>query len=205
MRPVPHYFDESPAVASSTTMIEVPVPGGRLELQTDHGVFSHGRLDAGTAVLLREAPDPPAAGDLLDLGCGSGPIALSLAHRAPAATVWALDVNGRARQLCAANAAANGLGNVRAVAPEDVPADVRFAAVWSNPPIRIGKPALHALLLDWLGRLSPGGTALLVVHKHLGADSLQRWLSDHGHPATRHASRSGYRLLAVAKSRSDDP
>jgi 16S rRNA (guanine1207-N2)-methyltransferase len=194
---MPHYFDESPATGSAEATVDVELPDMFFRLRTDRGVFSHGRLDAGTALLLRAAPAPPAAGDLLDLGCGAGPIAIALARRAPGARVWAIDVNERARDLCAANAAANGLTNVTVAAPADVPADVRIDVVWSNPPIRIGKPALHALLASWLDRLTPSGRAVLVVQKHLGADSLQRWLTEHGWPTTRLTSAKGYRLLDV--------
>lgn len=155
-------------------------------------------MDAGTKLLLLEAPVPAPTGDLLDLGCGYGPIALTLARRAPGATVWAVDVNRRALALTEANAAANGVANVRAATPDDVPADVSFATIWSNPPIRIGKAALHELLLRWLPRLAPGGRAVLVVQKHLGADSLARWLVEQGFPTTRLQSRAGYRLLEIA-------
>ncbi len=188
-----HYFEQSPATASAPR--QVVLDGGSLTLQSDRGVFSHGRLDPGTAMLLREAPALPATGTLLDLGCGFGPIALTMATRSPRATVWAIDVNQRARDLTAANATANDLANVRVAAPDGVPRDVRFDVIWSNPPIRIGKPALHELLTTWLTRLAPGGRAVLVVHRHLGADSLQRWLTDHGWPTTRLASSRGYRLL----------
>jgi 16S rRNA (guanine1207-N2)-methyltransferase len=160
-------------------------------------VFSHGRLDPGTAVLLRNAPPPPQHGELLDLGCGAGAIALTLARRASAATVWAVDVNERARDLCAANAAGNSIPNVVVRAPEEVPSNIRFEAIWSNPPIRIGKPALHELLTTWLVRLNVDGRALLVVQKHLGADSLHRWLTDAGWPTSRVASQRGYRLLEI--------
>ena len=160
-------------------------------------MFSADRLDPGTAILLRKAPlpGPDTTGDLLDLGCGYGPIALTLAVRCPRATVWAVDINERARELCAANAEAAGLTNVRVVAPEDVPEDVRFAAIWSNPPIRIGKQALHELLLQWLPRLADGGVALMVVQKNLGSDSLQRWLTEQGWPTERLTSRNAFRLL----------
>ena len=110
-------------------------------------------IDPGTLELLRASPAPPARGHLLDLGCGYGPIACTLAHRAPEAVVWAVDVNDRALDLTARNAAALGLPAVRAVRPDGVPASVRFAGVWSNPPIRIGKAALHELLGTWLARL----------------------------------------------------
>lgn len=171
-------------------------------MRTDRGVFSASRVDPGTVILLRATPPPPASGDLLDLGCGYGPIAVTLARRSPGATVWAVDVNERALDLVRENAAALGLPNVRAAAPSDVPPEVRFAAIWSNPPIRIGKEALHSLLLDWLGRLSPDGQAWLVVQKHLGGDSLAAWLVDQGYPTTRVGSKQAYRILSVSRSSS---
>ena len=174
------------------------LPDLYLELATDAGVFSPGRLDPGTRLLLEESPPPPASGDLLDLGCGYGPIACVLAARSPGATVWAVDVNERALELCARNARAAGLENVRCVTPGDAAVPARFAAIWSNPPVRIGKDALHALL----GQLArparcPAVHAYLVVGRNLGADSLHRWLAGQGWPVTRLAARSGYRLLQV--------
>lgn len=196
---MPHYFDSDPAVGSETASFDVVLPDAAFTLTTDRGVFSHGHLDTGTAVLLREAPVPPSTGDLLDLGCGAGAIALTLALRSPGATVWAVDVNVRARELTALNAARRGVGNVRVSAPDEVPADVEFAAIWSNPPIRIGKAALHELLLTWLPRLEPHGRAVMVVGKNLGADSLQRWLVEQGHPTERLASAKGFRILEVTR------
>jgi 16S rRNA (guanine1207-N2)-methyltransferase len=194
---VTHYFDERPDVASDTTVVDVALPDVAFTMTTDRGVFSHGHLDTGTSLLLREAPTPPPSGTLLDLGCGAGAIALTLALRAPAATVWAVDVNARALALTESNAARNAIANITVSAPDQLPDDVRFDLIWSNPPIRIGKPALHELLERWLGRLTPEGMAVLVVQKHLGADSLQRWLQASGFPAERIASRAGYRLLRV--------
>lgn len=197
---MPQYFDPEPAVASDTTTFDVVLPGVTFSLTTDRGVFSHGHVDAGTGLLLREAPAPPATGDLLDLGCGAGPLALALAIRSPAATVWAVDVNARARELTALNAARNGAGNIRVAVPAEVPDEVRFAAIWSNPPIRIGKAALHDLLSLWLPRLADDGTATLVVQKHLGADSLQDWLGRQGFPTERIASRQGFRVLSSRRA-----
>ena len=139
-------------------LVRVVLPDVYLELATDAGVFSPGRLDPGTRLLLDEAPPPPPAGDLLDLGCGYGPIACVLAKRSPGATVWAVDVNERALELCARNAATAGLPNVRCVTPDDPSVPPRLAGIWSNPPVRIGKAALHDLLSAWLGRLSGGGS-----------------------------------------------
>jgi 16S rRNA (guanine1207-N2)-methyltransferase len=195
--PGEHYFATAPSSPSQRRHVDVVLPDVSFVLTTDRGVFSHGHVDAGTALLLRAAATPPASRNLLDLGCGAGPIALTMALRAPATSVWAVDVNPRAVELTAANAAANGIANVRAVLPDDVPDDVRFDAIWSNPPIRVGKESLHAMLLHWFERLAPAAAATLVVQRHLGADSLQRWLIGQGYATERLASRAGYRLLQV--------
>lgn len=195
------YFEPEPAVASKRRTLELVLPDGTVRLFSDRGVFATAAVDPGTKLLLLESPPPPeGAIDVLDLGCGYGPIALTLARRAPNATVWAVDVNQRALTLCRANAEANGLTNVRVVTPDGVPADLRLAGMWSNPPIRIGKDALHELLLGWLRRLDDDARAWLVVQKHLGSDSLARWLIEEGWAAERRVSRAGYRLLKVARS-----
>ncbi|MGZ4760746.1 MAG: class I SAM-dependent methyltransferase, partial [Acidimicrobiales bacterium] len=195
------YFEPSPRVASRPRTVQLALPDVTLSLETDRGVFSAGGIDPGTKFLLLDAPAPPAdARHLLDLGCGYGPIALTLARRAPGARVWGVDVNERAVGLCARNAEAAGLDNVTAVtAAEGVPRDIRFDAIYSNPPIRVGKGVLHELLLEWLPRLGPDGHAYLVVQKHLGSDSLARWLGEQGWPTTRLGSRAGYRLLDVRR------
>jgi len=200
-----HYFtdpgDDRPRRPRPVTVV---VDGTPYELTSGAGVFSHGALDEGTALLIDRGATPAAhATSVADLGCGWGAIAVALASRVPTATVWALDTNPRAVALCAANAAACGLDNVTAVTVAADPSlggldpAVTFDAVWSNPPVRIGKSALHGLLTAALARLRPGGSAHLVVHKHLGSDSLQRWLEAQGHPTVRRLSRGGYRLLDV--------
>ncbi|WP_300343945.1 methyltransferase [Nesterenkonia sp.] len=200
-----HYFT-SPEGPFQRRSLEVQLAGRSVTVSTAPGIFSPDGVDKGTRVLLQEVPDPAQGGHLLDIGCGWGPIALSLAMRAPQATVWAVDVNERARTLCAENAAALGLDTVLVLPPEEVPADLQFSTIWSNPPIRIGKPALHELLLRWLPRLAPGGEAWLVVQKNLGADSLQRWLAGQLQEAftvERAASQKGFRLLRVARHAAD--
>jgi 16S rRNA (guanine1207-N2)-methyltransferase len=195
-----HYFQAQPSTASRRRTIPLVLPDVSVDLVTDRGVFSVDRIDPGTRLLLLDAPAPePTALDVLDLGCGYGPIAITLATRAPAARVWAVDVNERAVQLARDNAVRLALDNVHAVTPDEVPDDVTFDGIWSNPPVRIGKPKLHAVLGDWLGRLRPSAHAYLVVQKQLGADSLQRWLVEHGWPTERLSSRAGYRLLDVTR------
>jgi 16S rRNA (guanine1207-N2)-methyltransferase len=190
-----HYFEESPQSRSEERTIDVALPDVSFSMRTDRGVFSHGRLDTGTAILLREAPPPPAAGTLVDVGCGAGAIAITMAMRAPLATVLAVDVNARARVLCSENAARLGLTNVTVAHPDQIGGDTVVDLIWSNPPIRVGKQALHTLLETWLARLARGGSAVLVVQRHLGADSLERWIEANGYTTHRVAARAGYRVL----------
>ena len=194
-----HYFSADPAVAFRRQPVVADAWGHRLALTSGSGVFAQGRLDVGTAVLFREA-EPPRAGSYLDLGCGYGVIGLALARSVPGATVRAVDVNERAVLLANENAAALGVADrFAACTPDAVPAGEVYEEIWSNPPIRIGKEALHALLLRWLPRLAPGGRAVLVVGKNLGADSLQRWLGEQGWPTERLASAKGFRVLEVRR------
>jgi 16S rRNA (guanine1207-N2)-methyltransferase len=200
-----HYFAQRPETASRPQTVDLVLPDLHLRLRTDRGMFSPDRIDPGTRILLETVPPPPAQGNLLDLGCGYGPIALTMATRSPSAKVFGIDVNDRALQIAEGNATAADLDNVRFVRDEEIDPGLRFAALWSNPPIRIGKAALHDLLATWLDRLTPGGTAHLVVQRHLGSDSLHRWLNDQGWPTERIASRSAYRVLAVtARTASKD-
>jgi len=219
-----HYFSAEPASAAERRQLRVRLAGRELIVETAAGVFCPDRVDMGTAVLLAEAPAPPPIGNLLDLGCGWGPIALSLGLLAPDATIWAVDVNQRALALARDNAKALGINDFHALTPdemstsEELPgegladdaladkalADIRFDVIWSNPPIRVGKTELHAMLLTWLPRLEAGGTAYLVVQKNLGADSLQRWLADQlelvepgAYTVGRHSTSKGFRLLAI--------
>jgi 16S rRNA G1207 methylase RsmC len=172
-----------------------------IELQVDRGVFAHKGVDLGTQTLIREAPAPPPEGNLLDLGCGYGAIAITLAKRCPGAKVWAVDVNQRALELTRVNAVAAKVHNVTVCTPDEVPADVVFDAVYSNPPVRVGKALLHEMLLRWLARLKPGARAYLVVQRNLGSDSLAAWLAAQGIDVSRLKSKKGYRILEVVAER----
>lgn len=192
-----HYFSARPAGAGERRTINVPLAGATRAVQVAPGVFSAERIDQGTSVLLRNAPQPPPAGTFLDLGCGWGPIALSLGLLCPQAEIWGVDVNERAIDLARSNARSLELTNVRVGPADAIPAQLRFDLIWSNPPIRVGKQVLHDLLLAWLPRLRDNGTAYLVVQRNLGSDSLQRWLVGQGFATERFTSVKGFRILQV--------
>jgi len=194
-----HYFAETPGSDFKPKRITIQLLGKSVEVETAGGTFSPDRLDQGTAVLLSHVQIAPRGGNLLDIGCGWGPIALSLALQAPQATVWAVDVNERSLQLTRENAARLGVANLKVCRPDEVPADLTFDGIWSNPPIRVGKDVLHEILQTWLPRLSAGASAYLVVQKNLGSDSLHRWL-DQVMPAfetSRVDTAKAFRVLRV--------
>ena len=193
------YFTTQPNSVSDERFTRFVVGGRYLQLVTDRGVFAKKGVDQGTQILLDAAPRPSTTGNFLDLGCGSGAIAMALASYSPAAKVWAIDVNARALQLVGENAQRNGLGNITALFPQSVSPDMQFDLIWSNPPIRIGKQALHDLLDTWLNRLSPSGQAWLVVNRNLGSDSLAVWMMSKGFEVARLTSKRGFRVLKVTR------
>ncbi|CAL8897260.1 class I SAM-dependent methyltransferase [Kocuria varians] len=196
-----HYFVSDPAVPEKPRRLTVELRGRTVEVGTAAGIFSPSGLDKGTAALLRNVPEPEGS-SLLDIGCGWGPLTIALAQAAPEATVTAVDVNERSLALTAANARDLGLTRVETHLPEDVPAERTFDTIWSNPPIRVGKEALHEILGLWLPRLAPGGTAWLVVQKNLGGDTVQRWLQEtlaEGFGVRRAATDKGFRIIAVER------
>jgi 16S rRNA (guanine1207-N2)-methyltransferase len=194
-----HYFSSDPATPKKTVSIAIPVGGLNVEIEAVSGTFSSSRLDTGTAVLLRQDSHFPKDGTVLDLGCGWGPIGLSIATVSRATQVYGVDINQRSVEQSNLNAEKLGLSNYQAMHPSELPAELRFQAIWSNPPIRVGKKVLHELMENYIPRLVPGGRAMLVVQKNLGADSFQRWLAGRFPEAevTRVASDKGYRIISL--------
>ncbi|HET8971457.1 MAG TPA: methyltransferase [Candidatus Nanopelagicales bacterium] len=193
-----HYFSATPAGPERRREVTATLFDRTVAVETANGVFAGDGLDKATAVLLAKVPPPTGTPRVLDLGCGWGPIALGIALACPGATIDAVDVNDRALALCRDNAARLGVGRrVRALRPEQVPADATYDQIWSNPPIRIGKAALHDLLSTWLARLAPSGVAQLVVGRNLGADTLASWLTGEGYRCVRTGSAKGFRVLTI--------
>ena len=198
-----HYFSQEPKSEYQPKQIELDVAGEVFNVSTASGTFSPLRLDVGTSVLIDHLELAPQEGNILDLGCGWGAIALNLAKHSPKAKVWAVDVNNRSLELTAENAKIVGLENIQTAIPESVPKELMFSGIWSNPPIRIGKKELHELLLGWLPRLENGASAYLVVQKNLGSDSLQKWLTEtlvDGYEVSRLTSVKTYRIIKVLRT-----
>jgi 16S rRNA G1207 methylase RsmC len=197
-----HYFSAEPAGKFKPKTIRVNLMGKDYQLQTAGGVFSPDHLDTGTAMLLNQINEAPSSGNLLDIGCGWGPIAIALAIQAPDAIIWAIDVNQRSLDLTALNAKSLGITNIKTCLPDQVPVDLEFSGIWSNPPIRVGKEELHNILQTWLPRLKAECESYLVVAKDLGADSLLKWLQSEllaEFDAQRIETAKGFRIIRVTR------
>ncbi len=200
---IEHYFSASPAGEFRTTEIQVSLAGRDFSVETSGSIFSPDHIDAGTEALLRTVPEPPTSGNLLDIGCGWGPIALTLALESPEASVYGIDVNERALELTRRNAARCGVANLSVSTPDDLDAGILFETIWSNPPIRVGKSELHGIMQKWIPRLASGGSAWLVIAKHLGADSFEKWLASEfsdTHNVSRAANHKGFRVIQVTRA-----
>lgn len=197
-----HYFSSSPDGPLVTREITVNLNGNKTKVLTAGGIFSPEHIDQGTQVLLTHIESANPTGNFLDIGCGWGPIALSLALHSPKATIYAIDVNERSLELTRMNAEKLGITNIIVCKPEEVPQEIQFDEIWSNPPIRVGKAVLHEILELWLNKLVSGGTARLVVQKNLGSDSLHKWLMEKFSPefeSTRVDTSKTFRVLKVSR------
>jgi 16S rRNA G1207 methylase RsmC len=203
-----HYFDSGAEYEELQIFarLEGASSGLREQFVSARGVFSADGLDKGTAVLLKYLhaersqavlnADEMHGANILDLGCGWGPISLALARRFPTAQIWGVDINANAVRALEQNAKKHGLSNIQAVLPDAVPAGVEFRALVSNPPIRIGQRKLHELLALWSERLENNARILLVVQKNLGSDTLARHLNAKTFPGLEKlASSKGFRIL----------
>jgi hypothetical protein len=198
-----HYFASSPEGPLVPREITVTLNGNKYSVLTAGGVFSPEHIDQGTQVLLTHLEKANPSGNFLDIGCGWGPIALALALHSPKAKIYAIDVNERSLELTKLNVERLGLTNIVVCKPEEVPSDIEFDEIWSNPPIRVGKVVLHEILTLWIKRLTAGGTARLVIQKNLGSDSLHKWLIQEFNPnfeSTRIDTSKTFRVLKVTRA-----
>lgn len=209
------YFSAEPSSIDERRTLHVTLRDNDVTVQVSNGVFSASRLDLGTSVLLKHAPELPKSGKFLDIGCGWGPISLAFGLESPEAEVFAIDVNERALELTELNAKNAGLKHIHTSLVDDALKEENnskesntlefnnFDIICSNPPIRVGKEILHNILLTWIPRLKVGGKAYLVVQKNLGSDSLITWLAENlgeSYSVEKYASSKGYRVIEVKRN-----
>lgn len=177
-----HYYTKNPETESKETSWTFPLRDREFRFTSDSGVFSKKTVDFGSRLLIESFRlNEEVAGDILDVGCGYGPMGLALAHAYPARLVEMVDVNERALSLARRNAEANNIRNVKVYESntyDQVPEGRQFAAIVSNPPIRAGKQVVHRILSEAHTHLLPGGTLTVVIQKKQGAPSAEQKMLD---------------------------
>lgn len=171
-----HYYTENPTSESRPAEAAFTYRGHELRLTTDSGVFSRGELDAGTRILLAALPQA-ISGCILDLGCGWGPVGISVALENPESRVTFSDINLRALELAKQNAGKYGVQGDFIHSDGFAAIDGVFDAVITNPPIRAGKQTIYQMFADSAAHLLPGGSLYLVIRKQQGAPSAQKYLA----------------------------
>lgn len=172
------YFSQSPDVDSNPQTWSYQLRGQTFAFTTDNGVFSKNEVDFGSRVLIETFRPPDLDGPILDLGCGYGPISISLAAAFPERTVIGVDVNKRALKLAEKNAKQNKIANV-SFKESDILSNVTdrsFAAILTNPPIRAGKQVVHKMFEEAKKALLPNGELWVVIQKKQGAPSAKKKL-----------------------------
>jgi len=201
-----HYFSAQPQAARRPRTVTVALRGREYVFVTDAGVFSRGRVDKGTRLLIEHLP-LPAAGPVLDLGCGYGPVGVVVAAESPAARVLMVDVNERAVALARENLARNGIGNASAVVGDGFgpAAGRKFSLIVSNPPIRAGKRVVYRWVEEAYRHLEPGGRLLMVARTSQGARSLAQHMAAVFGNVREVAKGGGYRVLEAVREEQGAP
>ncbi|KMM36039.1 class I SAM-dependent methyltransferase [Guptibacillus hwajinpoensis] len=196
-----HYYTKNPSVKSDRNRIAEELRGSRFQFTTDSGVFSKKEVDFGSKLLIETFEEPEIEGDIVDVGCGYGPIGISLASEFSNRRFYLLDVNERATELAMNNAIKNGVNNLSVMASDQLSAvkDKTFASVVTNPPIRAGKQVVHGILEEAHHVLEKGGTLWVVIQKKQGAPSAINKLEEMFQHVETVVKKKGYYILKAVK------
>lgn len=196
-----HYYSANPTSERNPQTWTFTLRGHEFRFTTDSGVFSKREVDFGTRLLIETFQEPDVAGDVLDVGCGYGPIGLALAQSFPNRRVHMIDVNERALELAEANKRANGIRNVN-IYKSDLFSEVgeqQFAAVVTNPPIRAGKRVVHAIFEQSRDHLVDNGELWVVIQKKQGAPSALQKLHEWFAAVEVVVKKKGYYIIKAKK------
>lgn len=174
-----HYYSRTQNVESDPQFWDYTLKNTRFRFKTDNGVFSKNEVDFGSRLLIETFEMPDTDGDILDVGCGYGPIGLTVAKNWPERQIYMVDVNLRAVGLAKDNSELNGITNIKVYESDRLKAvkGMKFAAILTNPPIRAGKNIVHDIYEQSFDCLLPGGELWVVIQKKQGAPSTMDKLS----------------------------
>ena len=196
-----HYYSNKPQIESKPRQWKFTLRGYTFTFETDAGVFSKSEVDFGSRVLIDTFEMPEVEGDVLDVGCGYGPIGLSIAKANPERFVHMMDINTRAIALAEKNAQMNGVQNVRIFESDGLASvgDVKAAAILTNPPIRAGKETIFRFYDESYEKLVEGGELWVVIQKKQGAPSTVSHLEELFSEVAVVEKKKGYWIIQAKK------
>jgi 16S rRNA (guanine1207-N2)-methyltransferase len=196
-----HYYSRTQKVKSDPQFWDYQLRNFRMRFKTDNGVFSKKEVDFGSRLLIESFQMPEVQGDILDVGCGYGPIGLSVAKEWPDRNVHMIDVNLRALQLTKDNSELNEIKNVNVYESDRLDAVIgqKFAAILTNPPIRAGKNVVHDIYEQSYQSLLPNGELWIVIQKKQGAPSSIEKLSEMFEEVEIVEKKKGYFIIKAIK------
>ncbi|MFP3719616.1 class I SAM-dependent methyltransferase [Niallia circulans] len=196
-----HYYSRTQNVNSDPNYWNFTLKGNTIRFKTDNGVFSKKEVDFGSRLLIETYTLPDLDGDILDVGCGYGPIGLSIAKTSPNRMVHMVDVNLRAIELAEENARQNGVENVRIYESDRLlrVKGKKFASILTNPPIRAGKKVVHDIFEQSYDCLLPNGELWVVIQKKQGAPSAIAKLEEFFKEVNVVEKKKGYFIIQAKK------
>lgn len=199
-----HYYDENPEVESDESLFTYSYNNHDIELITDAGVFSKGKIDFGSDLLVRtflNAHPPGPTKHILDVGCGYGPIGLMIAKVSPHHEITMVDVNQRALALAKRNQQKNHIDNVEIAESDGLSQveDQTFDFILTNPPIRAGKSVVHGILNDAYSKLKQDGELYVVIQKKQGMPSAKKKMQETFDNVEVVEKSKGYYILRSVK------
>lgn len=196
-----HYYSRTQSAESKPKSWDYILKGTRFRFKTDTGVFSKNEVDFGSRLLIETFEMPETQGDVLDVGCGYGPIGLTIAKHWPERLVHMIDVNLRALGLAKENSELNGISNVKIYESDRLSAvkNLQFAAIVTNPPIRAGKKIVYDIYEESFHCLLPGGELWVVIQKKQGAPSTIDKLSDLFDEVETVVKKKGYYIIKAVR------
>ncbi|WP_436957043.1 class I SAM-dependent methyltransferase [Staphylococcus sp. AS1337] len=199
-----HYYDENPEVESEESLFTYSYDNHDLELVTDAGVFSKGKIDFGSDLLVKtflKTYPPGPTKNIIDVGCGYGPIGLMIAKVSPHHEVTMVDVNQRALNLSRKNKKRNRIDNVEVKESDGLSQveDNTYDFVLTNPPIRAGKEVVHRILEDAYVKLKIDGELFVVIQKKQGMPSAKKKMQDTFDNVEVLEKSKGYYILRSVK------
>ena len=196
-----YYFDENPTLESNVKEIKFSLYGQNYVYFTDNGVFSKSKIDEGTFIFLKVLLPLHLTGRILDLGCGYGPLGLTIAQNSKEARVDLADINSRALALASRSGERLNLNDRVTFLHSDIFEKIEgpYDSIVVNPPIRAGKVVTFRMYEESKQYLIDGGSLYVVIRRKQGAESALKYIETVFENVSVLHKEKGYWIIKAVK------